>query len=238
MITRPLPYSPPREPRRTRSVPASSEPALVPYITLREGEEAAPNNLLILKGPTGNPRLAYGDDDPRDRSVRDVLVARCGHNPLDKNGQPIGKPVWKMMHPFRQIITMQHLRCQVCTEPARTPAGFVFLTANLEHDLAQPSIVTNQPPVCARHIRAAARLCPHVAYTAFVVPSAPIHGFLGVLYGYGVNHQVEAVAHPDVPLTLAHPELPMLLASQMFRRLSSPRAVELDELTRWLRLAP
>jgi hypothetical protein len=217
-------------------VHTSSEPALVPYITLREGEEAAPANLIILKGRSG-PKLCYRDEDPRDRTVRDVLMARCEHNRLDKHGQPMGDPVWKFMHPFRQVISMQYLRCQVCTQSARTPVGFVFLTANLEHDLAQPSIITNQPPVCARHIRAAVRLCDHVSDTAFVVQSAPLYGFQGVLYGYDVNHQVQAVAHPDAPLPLAHPELPLLLASQMYRRLSSLRVVEVDELVRELRLS-
>jgi len=66
-------------------VRASTEPSLIPFITQREGEEAAPDNLVIFLHPSG-PRLSYRDEDLRDRPLRGVLLARCGFNPVDEHG--------------------------------------------------------------------------------------------------------------------------------------------------------
>ncbi|WP_369228859.1 hypothetical protein AB5J56_00430 [Streptomyces sp. R21] len=135
------------------------------------------------------------------------------------------------MHPYRQMMTMQALRCQVCAEPARTRLGFIFLTGPRDADPHQATILTNQPPVCAQHARAAARLCPHLEGNpmVFLARSAPLYGVHGTLYGYG-EHGVQVVAQPDAPLPFGHPNLPTLLASQLVRRLSSFRVVGLDEL--------
>jgi hypothetical protein len=38
--------------------------SLVPYITQREGEDAAPDNLVIMRH-SSSPRLYYADEDPR-----------------------------------------------------------------------------------------------------------------------------------------------------------------------------
>ncbi|MER7779983.1 hypothetical protein ABTZ21_34110 [Streptomyces sp. NPDC096191] len=89
-----------------------SDQGLVPFITQREGEEAAPDNLLIHQHAAG-PRLYYGDEDPRDRPLRGILWARCGFNPVDERQMPTGVPLWKLMHPYRQMLTMQALHCQV-----------------------------------------------------------------------------------------------------------------------------
>jgi hypothetical protein len=211
------------------------EPGLVPFITQREGEDAAPDNLVITRHLAG-PRLYYGDEDPRDRPMRGVLMARCGFNPLDERGQPTGAPQWKMVHPYRQVVTMRDLRCQVCTQPARTRIGFIFLAGPKDEDPTKASILTNQPPVCAKHVRAAARLCPHLEDNpmVFLAKSAPLYGFHGTIYGLDGGGQVCVVAKPDRPLPFGHPNLSTLLASQLFRRLSSFRVVCLDELTQEL----
>ncbi|PBC65593.1 hypothetical protein BKI49_02405 [Streptomyces sp. Tue6028] len=63
---------------------------------------------------------------------------------------PTGEARWGFMHPHRQMMTMQALRCQVCTRPARTRLGFIFLAGPRDEDPTQTEILTYQPPVCAR----------------------------------------------------------------------------------------
>jgi hypothetical protein len=201
-------------------VPTGTEPRLIPFITQREGEDAAPDNLIIVRHGSG-PRLYYGDEDAqgRDRPLRGVLWARCGFNPVDEHKMP-----------------MQAMRCQVCTQPARTPLGFIFLAGPKDEDPTQAMIHTNQPPVCPKHARASAALCPHLGRNpmVFLAKSAPLYGVTGTLYGLNADNVVHVVAQPDHPLPFGHPNLPTLLGSQLIRRLSSFRVVGLDELTQEL----
>ncbi|MDA5146932.1 hypothetical protein PEM37_36060 [Streptomyces sp. AD681] len=216
-----------------------SAPALVPFITQRKGEEAAPDNLVIRLHPAG-PRLYYRDEDPQlDRPVRGVLWGRCGLNPLDDRQMPTGEPEWKLMHPYRQMLTMQTLHCQVCARPARTPLGFVFLTGPKDEDRTQPEIRTNQPPVCVKHVRAAAALCPHLAREPMVIlaRSAPLYGVHGTIYGLDAQGDVHVVAQPDHALPFGHPNLATMLATQLIRRITSFRVLGMEELVRELKLA-
>jgi hypothetical protein len=216
----------------------TTEPGLVPYITQRQGEEAAPANLVLHPVRGGGYRLSYLDEEPEDRDLRGVLWARCSFNPVDESGMPLGAPQWRMMHPARQRATMQALRCQVCHQPARTPLGYVFLAGPRDVDPDGPLVLTNQPPVCPRHVRAAARLCPHLREDpmVFLALSAPLYGVHGVLYGYGEDG-VQVMASPDAPLPYGHPNLATFLASQLVRRLGSFRVVDLEELLHALRHA-
>ncbi|MGI5143940.1 hypothetical protein [Streptomyces sp. CA-106110] len=233
MITRPLPYSPYRGRTTKESTPA--EPGLIPFVIQREGEDAAPANLVLQRLAFGRYRLCYRDEDPRDRDLHGVLIARCAFNSVDERKMPTGKPQWKLMHPYRQMMTMQAMRCQVCAEPARTPLGYVFLAGPHGADTDRAPVLTNQPPVCARHVRAAVRLCPHLRMgaTVLLARSAPLYGVAGVIYGYGDN-SIQVVARPDTPLPYGHPNLSTFLASQLVRRLSDFRVMDLDELVREL----
>ncbi|MEV5847421.1 hypothetical protein AB0M32_36205 [Streptomyces sp. NPDC051985] len=210
----------------------------VPFITLRRGEEAAPANFFVTGAP-GRRRLHYRDEDPRDRDAHGVLWARCSLNPVDDLKRPTGTPEWKLMHPFRQRITMGALHCQDCAAPARTPLGHVFLAGPNFTVPDQGPLLTGQPPVCAKHIQSSARLCPHLGGgpKVFVVRSAPLYGVIGTLYGYreGV---IKVVAESDVPLPYGHPNLPMFLASQLVRRLSSYEITTVDRLMADLTKAP
>ncbi|MGW1802830.1 hypothetical protein ACWCQN_45110 [Streptomyces sp. NPDC001984] len=207
------------------------EPGLIPYVIQREGEEAALANLVIRAVAPGRQRLFYTDDDPRDRDLHGVLWARCSFSPVDEFKRPTGTPQWKLMHPFRQRITMQAMRCQVCAERARTPVGFVFLAGPGDLDPDATPVLTNQPPVCATHVRAAARLCPHLADNpiVFLARGASLYGVIGTIYGYG-DHGVHVVAQPDAPLSYGHPNLSTCLASQLIRRLSSFRVLDMKDL--------
>lgn len=242
MLTPPLPYSP-RTPLRktTRDMPLpSAGSALIPFITQREGEDAAPDNLVIKPSAGNQNRLYYADEDLRDRDARGVLYARCSWNELDERGMPTGAPMWKMMHPHRQMMTMQLLRCQVCTKPARTKRGLIFLGGPKDQDPTQPEILTNQPPVCAKHVRTVAALCPHMETQpmVFLAQSAPMYGVAGVLYGRLASGKLHVVARPDHAVPYGHQDLPTFLASQMVRRIKSFRVLDLDELLQDLDTAP
>ncbi|PWI06548.1 hypothetical protein DIZ27_32955 [Streptomyces sp. NWU339] len=217
-----------------RTVHASSDRGVVPFITQRKGEEAAPADLTILRQQNGKgPRLFYVDESFRDRPVRGILWARCSFS-MGKHGMPTGEPEWKLMHPYRQMVTMLAGRCQICTRPARTPLGFVFLAGPKDEDPTQPSILTNQPPVCARHIRTAAKLCPHMEENpmVFLAGGAPLYGAMGSVYDFvfGGHGDVEVVSRPAEPVPFGDPRAPLLLASQLVRRLSSFRVLGLDEV--------
>ncbi|MEU8576410.1 hypothetical protein [Streptomyces asoensis] len=215
----------------------SADPGgLVPFITHREGEDAAPDNLILLPHSDGRLHLHYLDEDPRDRDIHGVLWARCSFNPIDPHGQPTGRPLFKLMHPYRQLMTMQMLHCQVCTAPARTPLGLIFLAGPHDHTPGAPQVLTNQPPVCARHVRTAARLCPHLdgTPTVYLAQSAPLYGATGTLYGLG-THGTQPIAQPGPPLPYSHPDMSCFLASQQIRRLASFRSVGLEELLEALR---
>ncbi|MER6406897.1 hypothetical protein ABT269_25945 [Streptomyces viridosporus] len=216
---------------RMRENTVRAEPPLVPFVIQREGEEAAPDNLLLTALGPGRYRLRYADEDPRDRDLRGVLWARCSFGAADALGMPTGRPQWRMMHPLRQRGTMQALRCQVCTDLARTPLGYIFLAGPDTVDPKDPVILTNQPPVCARHARPAADLCPHLTRRPMVLlaQSAPLYGVNGVGYGYG-EQGVQVVHRPEGPIPYGHALLSTVLASQLVRRLSSFRLVDLDEL--------
>ncbi|MFF5160694.1 hypothetical protein ACFY3N_31475 [Streptomyces sp. NPDC000348] len=145
---------------------------------------------------------------------------------------PTGEPQWKLMHPYRQMATMLKLRCQVCAGPARTPLGFVFLAGPKDHGLMVSTILTNQPPVCMKHARAATALCPHLERNpmVFLARSAPLYGVHGTVYGLDAWGRVRVVVRPDHPLPFGHPNIPTFLASQLVRRLSSFRVVGMNEL--------
>ncbi|USQ85803.1 hypothetical protein NFX46_19855 [Streptomyces phaeoluteigriseus] len=140
------------------------------------------------------------------------------------------------MHPYRQMMTMQSLRCQICTDPARTPLGLIFLIGPDDHTGGTADVLTNQRPVCARHLRTAARLCPHLDGNpaVFLAQSAPLYGTTGTLYGLRADG-VQPIAQPGPPLPYGHPDMHCFLASQQIRRLHSYRTIDLDELCDQLR---
>jgi hypothetical protein len=214
--------------------PRGGTPPLVPYITKRAGEDPALDNLVIIQH-RARPQLYYADEDPRDRDPRGVLWGRCGWNPVDNHGRITGEPQWKLVHPHRGMVCMQTLRCQVCAQPARTSLGLIFLAGPRSQDVTQPSVLMKEPPVCRRHVRASARLCPHLEGDpmVFLVRSAPLYGVIGNLYGR-VGQEVTVIDQPDEPLPYGHADLGTLLASQLVRRLQSFRVLSLKELLKEL----
>lgn len=230
-----VPPVPTRLARENRRSVTKHKPSIIPFVTQRRGEDAAPENLAIVQ-VQGRYRLYYRDEDVRDRDLRGTLWARCGFNRVDEHQMPTGEPQWKMMHPYRQMVTMQAMRCQVCTQPARTPLGYVFLTGPEAHDPHELYPLTNQPPVCAKHVRTVAALCPHMKGEPVVrlALSAPLYGVHGTLYGIG-RDGIEVIAKPNKPLPYGHKNMSTFLGSQQVRRLKTFRVLTVDQLMRELR---
>lgn len=211
---------------------------VIPFVTLREGEEAAPADLHLLPYGLSGPRLVYGDEDLRDRPLRDILWARCSFS-MGEGGMPTGEPRWKFLHPYRQMATMLAMRCQICAQQARTPLGWIFLAGPKDQEPSETTVWMAQPPVCARHVRMVERLCPHMegTPTVFLAASAPLYGVLGSVYGHGPGGTVDVVERPEGPVRFGDPRAPRVLASQLVRRLSSFRVLTVDELHAGLRAA-
>jgi hypothetical protein len=206
---------------------------LAPYAALREGEVGVlHSSLRILRHwKTREPYLAYDSEVEADRDLREVLWARCSQNTRDSRGMPTGRPLYAFLHPSRQRECMEQMRCQVCAQPAKTPLGYVFLAGPEEGSDESTQVLAAQPPVCAKHIRSSAQLCPHLDNRprVYLVQRAPLFGVTGTVYGYGTDG-VTVVASPKEPLPYGHPNTATFLASQLVRRLSAFRVVDMEEL--------
>lgn len=86
-------------PRKSENT-VRTEPLPVPFAIQREGEDAAPDNLLMTPiGGPGRYRLRYADEESRDRDLRGVLWARSSFGAVDDSGRLTGNPQWRMLHP-------------------------------------------------------------------------------------------------------------------------------------------
>jgi hypothetical protein len=203
---------------------------IIPFVTQRMGEEPAPANLVILRDPQGRRhRLFYCDEDPLDRPVKGVLWARVSFR-TDRHGAPTGAPLWKFMHPYRQMAVMLAGRCQVCAQPARTRLGYLFM-AGPGTQIPEEPVLMSQPPVCARHVRTTARLCPHMEGQPLVLATgnAPLYGVVGSVYGRR-GGEVVVTEQPLEPIPFGNPRMPLVLASQLVRRLVGFRVMTVDQV--------
>ncbi|MFF8946003.1 hypothetical protein ACF1A5_27785 [Streptomyces sp. NPDC014864] len=76
----------PTTPPRKNSVHTPADPAVIPYVVQREGEEAAPDNLLLASVGADRYRLYYADEDPRDRTCAEC----CGRAARSTRWTPTG----------------------------------------------------------------------------------------------------------------------------------------------------
>ncbi|GAA0906622.1 hypothetical protein [Streptomyces thermoalcalitolerans] len=204
---------------------------VIPYITARAGEEAdLLSHLCVRQGPDRQQRLAYVDEDPRDRDHKGVLWARYSMS-LDAFGNPAGRPQWRLVHPLRQRVTMHLLRCQVCAEPVPRRGGVLFLETASRIEGPGP-LRTAQPPVCREHARMAAERCPHLrrhGYIALRATRYPLYGVIGTRYRYGENG-LQALVGTEDALPHNHPQIGWFLVSQLVRELREYDIVHLDDL--------
>lgn len=148
----------------------------VPYIACWSSETKPRFRLVERRG-----RLAYADEQPRDRDAHGVPWERCGSSPGRARAE------WIRIHPWRQRQVMDAMRCQVCNGPAdRNRRGWLWLLYADPDDWAgwPEGMGTTHPPVCARCLPVAARCCPHLCSSAVAVRVAdprPV-GVLGEVY--------------------------------------------------------
>ncbi|MFD5588969.1 hypothetical protein ACFWII_34920 [Streptomyces sp. NPDC127063] len=234
MIVLPLPYTPFKS-SEVKHRPVRTMPRLVPYITRREGEESAPDDLVFVQSGPHPARLHYRWETERDRDLRGVLWARCSQTPPDRRGMPTGQPRWRLVHPARQRYAMRHMLCQVCVRPARTPLGYIFLEGPQELRSEDDLVLTAQPPVCAKHVVSAARLCPHLdgRPLVYLTQASPLYGVHGTVYDHG-DEGVFVKALPKTALPYGSDVLRNVLASKLVRRLKTFQLITLEELMRAL----
>lgn len=77
----------------------------------------------------------------------------------------------------------------------------VFLAGPHDHTPGTAEVLTNHPPLCARHVNTAARLCPHLDgnTTVYLAQSAPLHGATGTLQGLGTHGVQPPLPSPERP---------------------------------------
>ncbi|MEV7192340.1 hypothetical protein AB0N81_11110 [Streptomyces sp. NPDC093510] len=206
-----------------------------PYVSLREGEEAAsPLPLRTAFHLTGTPRLGYWDEQPEDRDTHNVLWTRVSQS-LGPDGWPVGAPQGSMIHPLRQRDAMRNLRCQECREAARTDEGLVFPVSkqHVAADASSAAIHTDQPPVCRQHAHAAARRSPELAehgYVFVLAQRARMYGVIGTPYFEAADGAFQAYEGVSTPIPYGHPELRWVVASRLVRTLLSVSVIDLAEV--------
>lgn len=205
----------------------TKRPNLVPWVAVREGEQAAPLSMLsVLPNLKG---LCYLREERGDRDDRGVLWGRCSQNVGD-DGNPAGRPDFRMMHPSRQRDCMAALRCQVCYRPAsKTNNGYLFLLAAADTDPASPEgALTHQPPLCLEHADVAVSTCPVLrhGYVALRSRVPRLYGVNGYLYSHRYGHPIELHTERQVPYTDRHLTR-WILASQLVRRLTHVTVIDL-----------
>jgi len=227
-------------------------PDLIPYITLRDGEQDTSDAALTVQLLGGAPalgipprhKLTYLDEAAEDRDPHGILLSRHTQNPLDAGGQPTGKPFWKAVNAARQRECMAALLCHVCKgEASTTDSGLLFLDIADDEARAKPrwpqGWSTTQPPLCLPHAKAAADQCPHGkrnnGFTALRVGRPRLVGILGTLYRPSPIHPAGITpvktngAEEMVSLPFNHPHIPMLLGVQYQVALHDVTEVDLNE---------
>lgn len=207
---------------------------LIPYITLREGEEpCGVDSLRAIFRSDGRHRIGYWDQTDDDSGPGGELWGRCSQQ-IGRDGRPTGQPLWSLVHPSRQRECMAMFRCQVCVGPTKIAGGYLFL----ESRAGQPSapgepVLSAQPPVCLAHALEATQQCAHLArngHRALLVRRAPIYGVIGTPYQWGASGW-RVLDGDDTPVPYGSRDLQVLLASQLVRQLRDYSVVDLAELT-------
>ncbi|SEO93447.1 hypothetical protein [Actinacidiphila rubida] len=211
----------------------------VPWITLRDGEEAVPESMLAIDYDRGRRPIGirYRHELVRDRDGRGVLWVRVSQQLTATSKRLVGKPEFASMHPARQRATMDALRCQVCHgQPSRTERGYLFLEMAAHREVE--GIVTAQPPVCLEHAVAGIEECRRLIEEGYVLLRSKVprlYGVVGTVYSI-VGNQIEALPPllhedgSDCPIPYTRRDLlPYVLASQLVRRLTGVTVVDIGE---------
>ncbi|MEU7205511.1 hypothetical protein [Streptomyces sp. NPDC045470] len=195
---------------------AVHQPAVVPFIALRTGEEPVDQELTLRDAP-GEWGLAYADEVPEDRDVHGVLWQRHTQS-LGRSGKPAGPWLTGQVHPGRLRETMVRLHCPVCNYPAgRSGDGWLFL----EPLAAEPvdGRLTTWPAVCLEHALTYARYRPDLrdGYTAVRSAEPVLYGVRGRRLRFA-GTAFETAEH-DVLLPYEHARGRWIVAERLVRKL-------------------
>jgi hypothetical protein len=195
--------------------------AIVPYITSWSTERKLTRDLVERRG-TG---LAYVDECVTDRDDHGVLWLQVACRPQQ------GRPLFGNVHPLRQRRAMRRLLCQVCAAPAdKTEDGVLWLLIDHRNDWPNwpEKMAVTEPPVCARCVSVASRLCPVLREGAVSVRvrHCPITGVRGMLHhrdGRDLVATHEDNVHYDDPIVR------WMLATNLLRELRDCTLVDLED---------
>ncbi|WP_320780221.1 hypothetical protein [Streptomyces sp. CRN 30] len=200
---------------------ALTRPTVVPYIAAWSGELQHLRRIVYSK----HGGIGFADEAPEDRDQFGVLW----------NGRAVaqgaGHPRYGEVHPERQRLAMQYLRCQVCGgAPARDSRGMLWL---IEDDRGRwagwpERLLTTHPPICIPCANAAAVMCPHLAghYVAVRVQDSEVCGVHGRIwapsaFGYPVRTEMKDV------VAYGTTDARWVLAGQLVRSLHGCTIVDL-----------
>ncbi|MFJ6747986.1 hypothetical protein ACIQNI_07290 [Streptomyces sp. NPDC091266] len=200
------------------------KPSVVPYVVLWSGEQAGPEDDLVVQLGSGGPRLGYRNERPEDRAGSDQVL--CGRV---EQAWGSGRPLYDSLHVGRQYVAMYSMKCQVCGQPAsRNKDGWLFLDWRKPHDPPTwpEGSLTGMPPLCEAHARVSIAECPYLRDTEFVVlrvRTPRLWGFSGTPYTLTADgwktHECDAL------LPIGDQNLRGLLASRLYRELRNVTVV-------------
>ncbi|WP_158708864.1 hypothetical protein [Streptomyces sp. NRRL S-920] len=207
--------------------------APVPYVAAYSNEFGPRESDLCLEVPrNGVPHIAYLHPRPDDRDAHGNLWARMTRPPEGERGRVL----FDCMDPLRQRECMEGLLCQVCTEPAATSVGTVFV--EWQRPGEQPKrldrITTDAPPVCRRCLPLSFLECPFLRHektaVALLVRKSVLSGVSGTLYRVDADLQSWIPSESDAYSSFNKPRYPGMLAQRLYRKLRGVAVMDLDNL--------
>jgi hypothetical protein len=215
---------------------------LIPFISLREGEQDLSRQSLVVRPYGAGLRLAYSDESPDDRDHHGLLYVRMSQS-LDAAGWPTGQPEREGVHSGRQRECMGEFFCHVCKRDVgefTNLLGVLFVEVVGPPDRTKPGWpeghVTCQPPVCPAHAGNSVGLGPHVKradVVAMRVRTQHWHGLLGTPYQPGPDDAgPQPAPTPDgsgeTVIAFDDPRRHLFLGSRLAISLHDVTVVDLD----------
>ncbi|MFE9612686.1 hypothetical protein [Streptomyces sp. NPDC006012] len=208
-------------------------PALAPYVAAYSNELGPRESELCIEVPrNGVPHIAYVHPRPEDRDPHGNLWARMTRPPEGERG----RVMFDCMDPLRQRECMAGLLCQVCTQPAETSSGTVFVEWQRpgEQPKRPDRITTDTPPVCRTCLSLSLRRCPFLrdeeSVSVLLVRKSVISGVSGTLYRVSDDLTRWIPSEQDAYSSFNKPRYPGMLAQRLYRKLRGVTVLNANEI--------